>query len=126
MLFLLPGIFAKAAAGKEPIPCKENLPFTVATALPCVKYQTMIINLSKRFQFSRDENEYSGRYIFTNNKSSDGQSDVCLEMNVSVNENEEKVYRVNKPTAILFHSNEVIEEMIADEVVAFSSASKNN
>jgi hypothetical protein len=85
----------------------------------------MIINLSKRFQFSRDENEYSGRYIFTNNKSENGKSDVCLELNFSVNEKEEKMYRVNKPTAILFHSNEVIEEMIADEVVAFSFPSKH-
>jgi hypothetical protein len=30
------------------------------------------------------------------------------------------VYRVNKPTAVLFQSNDVIEEMIADEVMAFS------
>jgi hypothetical protein len=85
----------------------------------------MIINLSKRFHFSRNENEYQGKYIFTNNKSVDGQSDVCLQLNVSVNEKEEKMYRVNKPTAILFHSNEVIEEMIADEVVAFSFPSKH-
>jgi hypothetical protein len=80
----------------------------------------MIINLSKRFNFSRDEKEYKGMYVFTNNKSEGGHSNVCLEMTVSVNEQEEKVYRVNKPTAVLFQSNDVIEEMIADEVVAFS------
>jgi len=59
-------------------------------------------------------------YVFTNNKSEEGHSDVCLEMTVSVNEQEEKVHRVNKPAAVLFQSNDVIEEMIADEVVAFS------
>jgi hypothetical protein len=80
----------------------------------------MIINLSRRFYFSRDENEYKGMYVFTNRKSEEGHSDVCLELTVSVNEQEEKVYRVNKPTAVLFQSNEVIEEMVADEVIAFS------
>ena len=82
----------------------------------------MIINLSKHFDFSRDEKEYKGRYIFTNRKSEGGYNDVCLELTVSVNEQEEKVYRVSKPTAVLFQSNEVIEEMIADEVVAVSFA----
>ena len=80
----------------------------------------MIINLSKRFYFSHDENKYKGMYVFTNRKNEEGQSDVCLELTVSVNEQEEKVYRVNKPTAVLFQSNEVIEEMVADEVIAFS------
>jgi hypothetical protein len=80
----------------------------------------MIINLSKQFYFSRDDNEYKGKYVFTNNKSEEGHSDVCLEMTVSVNEQEEKVFRVNKPTAVLFQSNDVIEEMVADEVIAFS------
>jgi len=58
--------------------------------------------------------------MFSQNNKSKGHSDVCLEMAVSVNEQEEKVYRVNKPTAVLFQSNEVIEEIVADEVVAFS------
>jgi hypothetical protein len=80
----------------------------------------MITNLVKPFYFTRDDKEYKGMYVFTNNKSEKGPSDVCLEMTVSVNEQEEKVYRVNKPTSVLFQSNDVIEEMIADEVVAFS------
>jgi hypothetical protein len=63
-------------------------------------------------------------YIFKKNKSEEGNKDVCLEMTVSVNEREEKVYEVNKPTAVLFQSNDLIEEMIADEVVAFSAAPK--
>lgn len=80
----------------------------------------MIINLSKHFHFSRDENQYKGIYVFTNIKGEQGRSDVCLELTFSVNEQKEKVYRVNKPTAVLFQSNDMIEEMIADEVVAFS------
>ena len=78
----------------------------------------MIINLSKPFHFRRDENEYTGAYIFKNDK--DG-SDVCLELKFSINEKEEKIYQVNKPTAVLFQSNDVIEEMVAEEVVAFST-----
>ena len=61
-------------------------------------------------------------YVFKNNKSEEGLSGVCLELRVSVNEKEEKLYRLNKPTAVLFQSNDAIEEMIADEVVAFSGA----
>jgi hypothetical protein len=80
----------------------------------------MIINLSKHFSFSRNENEYKGMYVFTNHKNEKGHSDVCLELTVCVNEQEEKVYRLNKPTAVLFQSNDAIEEMVADEVVAFS------
>ena len=78
----------------------------------------MIINLSKPFHFRRDENEYTGAYMFKNDK--DG-SDVCLELKFSINQKEEKLYQVNKPTAVLFQSNDVIEEMVADEVVAFST-----
>jgi hypothetical protein len=84
----------------------------------------MIINLSKPFHFSRGKNDYKGKYIFKKHKSEDGNSDVCLEMTVSINEREEKVYEVNKPTAVLFQSNDIIEDMIADEVVAFSAAPK--
>jgi hypothetical protein len=85
----------------------------------------MIINLSKPFHFHRDENEYSGQYLFRNNKNREGSNDVCLVLNVSVNEKEEKVYEVNKPTATLYQANEVIEEMIADEVVAFTQNNSN-
>lgn len=80
----------------------------------------MIMNLSKPFHFRRDQNEYKGAYLFRKNKNQDGKSDVCLVLNVSVNEKEEKVYEINKPGATLFQPNDVIEEMIADEVVAFS------
>lgn len=86
----------------------------------------MIKNLSKPFHFHRGQNEYSGQYLFRNNKNQEGSKDVCLVLNVSVNEKEEKVYEINKPTATLYQPNEVIEEMIADEVVAFSNAPQNN
>jgi hypothetical protein len=81
----------------------------------------MIINLSKSFHFSRGKNDYKGIYIF---KREGGNNDLSLELTVSVNEKEEKKYEVNKPTAVLFQSNDVIEEMVADEVVAFSATSK--
>lgn len=79
----------------------------------------MIINLSKPFHFSRDKNEYRGMYMFKSSKAEDGSSDVRLVLNVSENEKEEKVYEVIKPTAVLFQSNDLIEAMIADEVVGF-------
>jgi hypothetical protein len=82
----------------------------------------MIINLSKPFNFRRDEDEYRCTYIFQNNKDQNGNNNVCLVLKVSVNEKEEKEYQVNKPTSVLFQSNDVIEEMVADEVVAFSHA----
>jgi hypothetical protein len=57
---------------------------------------------------------------FTNKRIHEGRSEVCLELTVSVNEQEENVHRVNKPVSALFQSNDAIEEMVADEVVAFS------
>ena len=82
----------------------------------------MIINLSKPFHFRRDENKYIGEYIFKSHKNENGRTDVCLELKVSINEEEEKLYLVIKPTEVLFQSNEVIEKMIEDEVIAFSAA----
>jgi hypothetical protein len=84
----------------------------------------MIINLSKSFHFSRGKNDYKCMYIFKNNKREDGNNGLSLELTVSVNEKEEKKYEVNKPTAVLFQSNDTIEEMVADEVVAFSATGK--
>jgi hypothetical protein len=86
----------------------------------------MIMNLSKPFHFHRDKNEYRGNYLFRRNKSQGDLSDVCLVLNVSVNEKAEKVYEMNKPTTTLYQPNEVIEEMVADEVVNFSVAPKAN
>lgn len=83
----------------------------------------MIINLSKLFHFRRDEDEYRCTYIFENSKNENGNKDVRLILKVSVNENEEKEYHVNKPTSVLFQPNDAIEQMVAEEVVAFSRTS---
>lgn len=80
----------------------------------------MILDLSKQFRFRRNENEYEIGYIFKSHKKQDGNRDVCLEINVSVNGSKQKMYEVSKPTFTLFQSNDAIEEMIADEAVAFS------
>lgn len=79
----------------------------------------MMLNLPKRFHFSRDQREYDTGYIFTGNKMPNGNLDVCLVLNISVDKNEAQVFEINKPTATLFQSNEDIEKMIADEAVAF-------
>jgi len=81
----------------------------------------MIMNLSKSFHFHRDQNEYRGKYLFRKNTNKDGDNCVCLVLNVSVNEKEEKVYEVDKSTATLFLTNELIEELVADEVIGFTS-----
>lgn len=104
-------------------PGEEIVTTTSGNKTTLCQISNMIINLSKAFHFSRNENEYRGLYTFKNLKSEDGRSDVSLELKVSMNEKEEKMFQVNKPTAVLFQSNDVIEEMIADEVVAFSDAS---
>lgn len=85
----------------------------------------MILNLSKFFHFSRDSNEYKCSYVFKSNKDGAGTTDVRLVLNVSVNEKEEKLYELNKPTTVLFQSNDMIEKMIADEVIAFSISAKS-
>ena len=80
----------------------------------------MMLNLPKRFHFRRDQKEYEIGYIFRSNKMQNGNHDVCLVLNISVDKSEAKVYEINKPTATLFQSNDDIEEMIADEAVAFA------
>jgi hypothetical protein len=80
----------------------------------------MIMNLSKSFHFHRHQNEYRGNYLFRKNTNQDGDNGVCLVLNVSVNDKEEKVYEVNKSTATLFLTNELIEELVADEVIGFT------
>jgi len=79
----------------------------------------MIMNLSKSFHFHRDENEYRGNYLFRKNTNQDG---VCLVLNVSVNDKKEKLYEVNKAMATLSLTNELIEELVADEVIGFTSS----
>lgn len=81
---------------------------------------TMILNLQKRFHFRRDQRDYDIGYIFRSNKTQSGNHNVCLVLNISVDKGEEKVFEINKLTATLFQSNDDIEKMIADEVVALS------
>jgi hypothetical protein len=80
----------------------------------------MMLNLQKRFHFRRNQKDYDIGYIFRSNKTQNGNHDLCLVLNISVNKSEEKVFEIHKPTATLFQSNEDIEKMIADEAVAFS------
>jgi len=81
----------------------------------------MIMNLSKPFHFHRDQNEYRGNYLFRKNTNNDGDKGVCLVLDVSVNNKEVKVYEVDKSTSTLFLTNELIEELVADEVIGFTS-----
>jgi hypothetical protein len=81
----------------------------------------MIMNLSKSFHFHRDENEYKGNYLFRKNTNQDGDNGVCLVLNVSVNNKKEKLYEVNKAMATLSLTNELIEELVADEVIGFTN-----
>jgi len=80
----------------------------------------MMLNLQKRFHFRRGQRDYDIGYIFRSNKTQSDNHDICLVLNISIDKSEEKVYEINKPTATLFQSNDDIEEMIADEAVAFS------
>ena len=82
----------------------------------------MIMNLLKSFHFHRDQNDYRGNYLFRKNKNQDGDNGVCLVVNVSVNDRKEKLYEVNKAMATLSLTNELIEELVADEVIGFTSA----
>ena len=89
------------------------------TRLPCTIFYIMIMNLLKSFHFHRDENEYRGNYLFRKNNNQNG---VCLVLNVSVNDKKEKLYEVNKAMATLSLTNELIEELVADEVIGFTSS----
>ena len=77
-----------------------------------------MINLSKSFRFEKDDKNYNVDYIFKNETVGNGLS---LVMDVSVNDEEKTTHIVNKPTATLYQSNEIIEKMITDEIVLFSN-----
>ena len=78
----------------------------------------MMTNLSKSFRFEKNEKKFSVDYMFSNETTGTGLS---LVLNVSVNEEEKTTHTVNKPTATLYQSNELIEKMIAEEILSFSS-----
>ena len=77
-----------------------------------------MINLSKSFRFEKDDKNYNVDYIFKNETVGNGLS---LVMDVSVNDEAKTTHIVNKPTATLYQSNEIIEKMITDEIVLFSN-----
>src|SRR5215212_7598069 len=83
-----------------------------------LKIQIMLTNLSKSFCFKKNENNYSVDYIFKNEPIGNSLS---LVVDVSRNDEEKVTHTVNKPTATLYQSNELIEKMITDEIVLFSN-----
>ena len=83
-----------------------------------LKQQIMMTNLLKSFRFQKDEKNYSVDYIFKNETASNGLS---LVLDVSVNDEEKTTHIVNKPTATLYQSNELIEKMISEEIVSFTN-----
>ena len=78
----------------------------------------MILNLSKRFVFNKEYDQYNVEYLFT--KESDATtvgSNICLTLNVSLNREAVKTLTLSKPTSILYQSNELIEKMIEEETL---------
>lgn len=78
----------------------------------------MMTNLSKSFQFEKNEKKFSVDYMFNNETTGTGLS---LVLNVSVNEEEKTTHTMSKPTATLYQSNELIEKMITEEVLSFTN-----
>ena len=80
----------------------------------------MILNLSKRFVFNREYDQYNVEYLFTKESNANAVgSNVCLTLNVSLNREAVKTRTLSKPTSILYESNELIEKMIEEETVSF-------
>lgn len=77
----------------------------------------MIINLSRSFHFQKDQKEYEVDYIFKNEV---GLNSLSLVLDISVNAEKKITHTLNKPTSTLYQSNELIEKMIADEIVSIS------
>ncbi len=77
----------------------------------------MIVNLSKNFKFNRDEKLYEIDYLFANKTEANPAPGLCLNLNITVNGAEKKTYQVNKPTSILYLSNEAIEKIIEEDSV---------
>lgn len=75
----------------------------------------MIVNLSKNFKFHRNEKLYEIDYLFSNNTEANPAPGICLNLNISVDGADKKTYQVNKPTSILYLSNEAIEKIIEED-----------
>jgi hypothetical protein len=75
----------------------------------------MLLNLSKDFHFNLNSKEYHVGYLFTRPESSE-KDNVCLTLNVSINNKAEEIHQLVKPTSVLYQSNEAIEKMIETEL----------
>ena len=82
------------------------------------KSSTMIVNLQKNFSFNKDAALYEVDYLFSNKIKGDPITGLFLTLNISVNGSEKKEYKIDKPTATLYLSNEDIEKMIREEMVS--------
>ena len=83
----------------------------------------MILNLSKRFVFNREYDQYNVEYQFTKEKEGNTiEGNINLTLNVSLNREAIKTRIISKPTSVLYQSNEVIEKMIEEETVSFAGA----
>ena len=81
----------------------------------------MILNLSKRFVFNREYDQYNVEYLFTKEKEGTTiEGNINLTLNVSLNREAIKTRVLSKPTSILYQSNEVIEKMIEEETLSFT------
>ena len=83
----------------------------------------MILNLSKRFVFNREYDQYNVEYQFTKEKEGNTiEGNINLTLNVSLNREAIKTRILSKPTSVLYQSNEVIEKMIEEETLSFAGA----
>jgi hypothetical protein len=83
----------------------------------------MVLNLSKRFVFNREYDQYNVEYLFTKDKEgSTIDGNINLTLNVSLNREAIKTRILSKPTSVLYQSNELIEKMIEEETVSFAGA----
>jgi len=86
-------------------------------SLPCIKFHFMILNLSKRFAFSRERDEYTVEYLFTKETEAKLAGNIDLTLNISLNHAAATTIKVSKPTSVLYQSNELIEKMIEETIV---------
>lgn len=80
----------------------------------------MLLNLSKTFHFDRDQKNYAVNYIFTKELIKDAPAtDICLALEMSVNDEKKRFHKINKSSSTLYQSNEAIEKMIKEDTLSF-------
>ena len=77
----------------------------------------MILNLSKRFAFNRERDEYTVEYLFTKETEAKLAGNIDLTLNISLNHAAVTTIKLSKPTSVLYQSNELIEKMIEETIV---------